>query len=374
MMEVKTGEMYAEITGKQDWDYNYFDYINGYAYYNMSYPPALMLRMLLGGLTHTHQMLTTGERKWREGSHPQYCRVIERWQSRAAADWSAAELLEGAREISAAAAFTYTILQSGIIPTATFDEFKFTQFYNRLIKKEQDPPAATFLLGFESAPIHAEKALYDLAMWARSLPALAGYLTASTGSQIAAQVASGTAPEGVPDSEWRAWSDRLSAHLDQHGSAIYDLDFAKPTPAETPGPILDTMRMYLRGEGRSPYERLAEMARTREQAAEAVLKRVNGWKRKWFIRLLKNAQTNGPLREDGLADLGLGYPLLRRLLLELGARLARGGMLAQAGDIFWLTETEAAQAAAALGCRAHAWKPKPPRSSSAKRSGAPKSA
>jgi len=42
------------------------------------------------------------------------------------------------------------------------------------------------------------------------------------------------------------------------------------------------------------------------------------------------------LREDGIADIGLGYPLLRRMLQELGHRFVQTGATEQADDIFWM--------------------------------------
>jgi pyruvate,water dikinase len=76
--------------------------------------------------------------------------------------------------------------------------------------------------------------------------------------------------------------------------------------------------------------------------------RIRGLKRRWFLQTLRNAQKFTPLREEGLADLGLGYPLLRRLLLELGRRLVLAGSIASDEDIFWLEEEDAQQAAALL--------------------------
>jgi len=60
------------------------------------------------------------------------------------------------------------------------------------------------------------------------------------------------------------------------------------------------------------------------------------------------AQRFAPLREDGLADVGLGYPLLRQMLRELGRRFTAGGLIEKPDDVFWLTKDEVAQAAARL--------------------------
>ena len=42
------------------------------------------------------------------------------------------------------------------------------------------------------------------------------------------------------------------------------------------------------------------------------------------------------MREDALADIGLAWPLMRRMLLELGQRLVGSGIIAEPADIFWL--------------------------------------
>jgi pyruvate,water dikinase len=76
--------------------------------------------------------------------------------------------------------------------------------------------------------------------------------------------------------------------------------------------------------------------------------RLKGFKRWAFEKTLKWAQSQAPLREDGIAEIGLGYPVLRQLLLELGRRFAKAGAIPQAADIFWLETGEVAAAVTAL--------------------------
>lgn len=64
--------------------------------------------------------------------------------------------------------------------------------------------------------------------------------------------------------------------------------------------------------------------------------------------LLRAAQRYAPLREDGLADVGLGWPVLRRILREAGRRLAAAGAIAEPDHVFWLQWNEAQAAARAL--------------------------
>ena len=45
-------------------------------------------------------------------------------------------------------------------------------------------------------------------------------------------------------------------------------------------------------------------------------------------------------RGQRIADLGLAYPLMRRMLGELGSRLARGGAIASPEDVYWLEAAE----------------------------------
>jgi len=67
-----------------------------------------------------------------------------------------------------------------------------------------------------------------------------------------------------------------------------------------------------------------------------------------FRRLLRWTQTYVPEREDALADIGLGWPRLRALLLELGELFVAAGTIETAEDVFWLRRGEVEQAIAAL--------------------------
>jgi phosphohistidine swiveling domain-containing protein len=140
---------------------------------------------------------------------------------------------------------------------------------------------------------------------------------------------------------------RFAAHLAQFGHAIYDLDFAKPVPADAPAPLVEMLKVYLAGEI-NPYERQRSALEFRRQGEETIVRRLDPLRRKWFLKLLKWAQGAAPLREDSIADLGLGYPLLRRMLAELGRRFVAGGVMANAEDVYWLEAHEVDRAVNAL--------------------------
>ncbi|NIU60423.1 MAG: phosphoenolpyruvate synthase, partial [Pseudomonas stutzeri] len=136
--------------------------------------------------------------------------------------------------------------------------------------------------------------------------------------------------------DWREWQSRFQAHLQHYGHTIYNLDFANPVPADDPAPLLETFKLFISGQGVNPHARQQAAAERREQATQAVLKRLKGLRLNLFRKFLTPAQRYAPLREDGLADVGLSYPLLRQMLLEVGRRFAEGGMIEQPDDIFWL--------------------------------------
>src|SRR5262249_38191785 len=185
------------------------------------------------------------------------------------------------------------------------------------------------------------------ATWARDRSELACYLTGASGAEAAAADQSGSAP--ISDAEtWSEFRRRLADHLDRFGHAVYDLDFAKGLAADEPAPLLETLKFFLNGPARSPHERQAAAAAAREQATQSIMSRLKGLRLRWFTRLLRWAQRYAPLREDALADVGLGWPLLRRMLHELGHRLVTAGALAEHTDVFWLKQDEVEAAARAL--------------------------
>ena len=146
---------------------------------------------------------------------------------------------------------------------------------------------------------------------------------------------------------WQEWQQRFGAHLDRYGHMLYDLDFVNPVPADEPGPLFETMKYYIRGEA-DPHERQRKAVASREAATTAILSRLDPARRRLFHRLLGWAQDIGPERENALADVGLGWPVLRHLLLELGRRLVAADAIAEASDVFWLEAGELEGTAAAL--------------------------
>jgi pyruvate,water dikinase len=324
--------------------------INEYAYIEFglsAWQSARLLAALPKLLPRLVRLLRAAQARWAEEARPHYANVVGAWAARDLATTPSAELLASAREIVKAAASHYVCIQTGILPVANLSETAFTSVYNRLIKRKSEPPALTFVLGFDSAPIQAEKSLYDLASWARTQAELCAYLEGSRSKDIVVACESQSAP--IADAEsWRGFTSRFGEHLNRFGHAIYDLDFAKGVPADDPAPLLETLKFFLHGPARSPHERQAAAALAREQATQAVLARLKGLRLRLFRSLVQSAQRYAPLREDALADVGLGWPLLRRMLGEVGRRMVAAGAIAERDDLFWVKCDEVEAAARAL--------------------------
>ncbi|WP_354255265.1 PEP/pyruvate-binding domain-containing protein [Arthrobacter sp. OAP107] len=315
--------------------------VNGYAYYY--YNNAGMRRVMGRSLTAMRALAQgkahMGIKGWRDHSHPKYRGLVKFWAAKPPADRPAAELLDGISALLDAGAAYYTAVQS-IIPIAATSEIMLRSYYDKLVRRPGDPSAEVFLLGYDSEPIRAEKSLYDLAVWTRESPPLAAAVTEGLADAIAEALRSGTPPAGVDGdvdpAQWDEWCSRLQRHLDRYGHAVYNLDFVNPVPADDPSALLETLRYFVRGQGKDPHERQQRSADRREEQARLISARLGPRRRAVFRRLLRWAQKAAPVREDALADVGLAWPLMRRMLLELGERLTAGGVVAAPSDIFWL--------------------------------------
>jgi phosphohistidine swiveling domain-containing protein len=322
--------------------------VNKYAYYSSSWTAGQLVRIILRSVGIMKYMFTGAVERWTEAGYPHYVATVERWQATQWRELSSTELLSAARDLSEATIDAYGTLVGGVIPAAWISEGLFTLAYNTLIRRRDDPTAPTYLMGFDSAPIQAEKSLYDLAEEARTSVELATYLMDTPASQLAVQLGGDQTPQGVDADDWRKWQTQFHAHLKQYGHTIYNLDFSNPVPGDDPTPLLETLKLFVSGQGVNPHTRQRAAAKRREQATRTMLERLKGLRLKLFRKTVTPAQRYAPLREDGLADVGLSYPLLRQMLRELGRRLAEGGMIKAPDDVFWLNQEEVEQAAVRL--------------------------
>ena len=308
--------------------------VNGYAYYRYSRRGMAaddagvgsgVPRLLRGGGVGLRD-------RWRERAHPQYVRAVER---AAAAAGGGDDEHRAARRRGGAARRGHGLLHRGPDDHPAGGDQRVARSPGSTRGSSAapgDPPAVTFLLGFDSAPIRAEKSLYDLAAWTRT-HAGAGRRAARARRRTTtvAAIDADEPPAGVDAGTWQEWCDRFEQHLARHGHTVYNLDFVNPVPADDPAPLLETLRFYLDGGGRDPGSGSGARRSAATRPRRSVAARLDPVRRAAFRRLLHWAQAIAPLREDALADVGLAWPQLRRMLRELGGRLVGGGRDRPAG-------------------------------------------
>jgi phosphohistidine swiveling domain-containing protein len=322
--------------------------VRDYAYMPVSYTLGEWWAMLAGLAPRLIGLIRRGPAHFREVALPEYRAKVEALSGPVATEMSATDLWRQTHELMAAAWYQLSVLQVDTLGAAAGSEGLFSVLYGRFAQREADPPPPTFLMGYDTVPMQVEKSLFDMAVWAREDPGLAECLRSIPADQLISAMRQDSAPAGVASDIWSEWIHRFDTHLAAYGHLFYDLDFVHPVPADDPAPLLQTIKMYLRGEGVNPHERLAAAAERRSQAEAELLGRLRGL-RGWAVRkALGWAQALAQVREDSYASIGLAYPRLRRVLLELGRRLAAAGAIEHGDDIFWLETAEVEKALPAL--------------------------
>ena len=140
----------------------------------------------------------------------------------------------------------------------------------------------------------------------------------------------------------QAWLDRFHGFLafcGQRGPREFDI--AAPRWSDDPTMVLDLVRLALTEPEREAVgARLDRLGAERETAIEAAVRSAPWWKRPLLRRAARVVAAVLPLRE---APKHYGLHVFQRMRLaaiELGRRLARAGVLADADDVFFLELAE----------------------------------
>jgi pyruvate,water dikinase len=320
-----------------------FTTVNGYAYMrgniNFRWSAAPFLIRLYA--TGVPLLFRIGVAHWRDDALPAYQATVERWRAIDPATASDEQLLRGVRELAWADA-RYWFAAVLAIGVAKVTDALLNRFLTAALPGHR-LTSGTFLRGFPSKTLDAEAELEALAARLRRSDTLRATFEASPVEQV---------PRALDQTaEGRAFLDALAAYLEQYGHQVYTLDFVVPTQAEDPRAILLSLKALSRGEPRPVEARRDALARERDEAVWRTARSLDPLRRRLFRLLVGWAQRFGPYREQALFYTGLAWPTLRRLALELGARLTAGGALEAPDGIFFLetAEIEAAGAAGAAG-------------------------
>jgi len=131
----------------------------------------------------------------------------------------------------------------------------------------------------------------------------------------------------------------LRDFMARYGHRSFSLDIYQPTFADEPGQVLRLLE--LAGQSPDPAARVAGRESAERAVSAAVAARPLGrLKLLIFNRVLALARHYVTLREDQRFAWQRTLALMRRVFLCIGEQLAAGGLLAQAGDVFFATYEE----------------------------------
>ena len=147
----------------------------------------------------------------------------------------------------------------------------------------------------------------------------------------------------VESEDGQALVEEVDAFLNLYGKRMSDWGIRHGSWIEDPSPVMITLKGYIEQEG-DPRDELKERAAERDDAVAAARERLQGYPsnvRDEFEHLLEAASTAVVLTEDHgyWIDFQSTYRV-RRVIMELGKRLAEAETLETAGDIFCLQTDE----------------------------------
>jgi pyruvate,water dikinase len=303
-------------------------------------PPKSWWWVLTGLLPAYPKFFTKLVPLWRDELHPEYKDYVDNAKMKDSSNMNVEELWREAQSMVDGVMYYVCALMFATMGASAGSEMLLTKVYDRFAKRDEDPPASVLLMGWDNIPIRSEKSLFDLAGWISKHSQLRRVIEKTPSTEIAGYLKVNEVLQEVDLEIWAEFQDRYEKHIGSFGHAIYQLDFAMDLPVDHPEPMLETIKMYLRGEGKNPHERQLAGEQTRLQTADKVDQHLRGLKRWAFRKALGWGQSLAEVREDALADIGLGYPKLRELLFRLGRHFTEAGIIKTAKDITWLEKEE----------------------------------
>ena len=199
--------------------------------------------------------------------------------------------------------------------------------------REANPLIGACLAGLgNNDNANAGRVLWRLAVLARREPGVEAAVLGAGGFATLRERLTGE-PGG--EDFLAAWD----AFMAEHGHhARGEVELMNPRWSECPDEILDQVRSYLAAQDghdfEGQFERLGEGREAAEREARSRLR--NPFKRWLFGFLLRKAQTCSPIRENLKNQLVRQLAGVRRVLRELGRRLAERGILERPDDLFFL--------------------------------------
>jgi len=212
----------------------------------------------------------------------------------------------------------------------------FKRIFQSFIKPVAGGDAVTFLRGFDSQALASEQKQIELVEAAKCSPEIASILRLHSGHEALMKLR-----ETV---EGREWLEGLTGFCSRFGHVTANHDYYWASFADDPAKALDAIRARMHLTTSNPLRRQMEVTAERRCAEAETFRKLHSspLRRAVFRWALAWAQEGASIREDVFFSALAGWPLARRVILEMGERLVWRGVLESADDVFFLAWNELA--------------------------------
>jgi len=274
-------------------------------------------------------------KEWKERAMPELLATVEEWEKIDNKTISDEDLLKGIRELAHAGGMYWSSNASHSfgIAKATDDQL---QAFLRENLPDHNFTSGHFLSGFRSQTLEANEHMYKIAKQIQADKAFYELVVTTPPKQLM------NALKNHPNSG--PIVKAIEEYLNIYGHLGYSLDFVEPLPPEDPSGLLSTLKTMITAKDYNPKKHEIDAARKREQALQKIEQLLDGlhyWQfryRNWFTHRFYF------IREEVMFYLTSGWPVLRRLALELGQRLVDVGTFNVPDDVFYLVTEELTKA------------------------------
>ncbi|HEU5100696.1 MAG TPA: PEP-utilizing enzyme, partial [Roseiflexaceae bacterium] len=221
----------------------------------------------------------------------------------------------------------------------------FSDLYRDLFGESNALDAYRLLQGFDNKSLETDRALWQLSHKAGALPWVREALASHADHAVLAAL--------EQHEQGRAFLADMRAFLEEYGRRADKFAMiGVPSWIENPTPVIRNIKDYIAQPDRDLAADMARLAETREQLLAEARERLQGYPQPvvgQFAFFLKAAQEATVLQEDHnfWIDQRSMYEV-RRVALELGARLAAAGVLQTAEDVTYLDIEELRASASAM--------------------------
>lgn len=221
----------------------------------------------------------------------------------------------------------------------------FDELYRDLFGHDDSFGAFRLLQGFDNKYLEADRTLWQLSRLALTLPTVSQALETCATAEVIPTLEK--SPEG------HIFLLELQVYLDEYGQCSHKADgLSAVSWIEDPTPLITNLKDYLTQPDRDLETELRAQVVAREELVAQAREQLQGYPQpvtNRFETLLKAAQVATMLHEEHnyWIDQRCQYQV-RRVMQEVGQRLARAGVLDQSDEVFYLSVGEVRETAANL--------------------------